>query len=180
MSMKRIIRHNPAKTTPSSSSSSPKKPIPFLADLKATDDPADALRLLLHSPPHFHDYPACASLLHRLARSRLFPLVDSLLLFIRSNRIPCKESIFNSLIHHFGKARLPDKALNLFLSIPSFNCSPSSPSRQTLNFLLNALVDNDALHEAESYLAGCKEWNLRPQCGLLQHSPQGEVSKIRF
>ncbi|KAJ0974407.1 hypothetical protein J5N97_016372 [Dioscorea zingiberensis] len=180
--MKRISRASTKKRAPSSSS--PKAPrkerLPFLEELKSTENPAAALHLLLHAPPHLQDYPVCASLLHRLARARLFPLVDALLLFVRSNSVPCKDPIFNSLIDHFGKARLPHRALHLFLSIPSFNCPPSAPTRQTLNFLLNALVDNDALHEAESSLARCKEWNLRPNVVSYNIIIKGRCEKHGF
>ncbi|XP_038974683.1 pentatricopeptide repeat-containing protein At1g07740, mitochondrial-like [Phoenix dactylifera] len=159
-----------AKHRGSSSSRRPRTPerrrprkaaIPFLAELKSISDPAAALRHLLSASPRFHDYPACAALVYRLARARLFSHLDSLLHFLRSQQIPCKEPLFNSLIHHFGRARLPDRALRLFLDLPSFNC-PSAPSLQTFNFLLNSLVDNDRLEDARGLLDRCSHFYVCP------------------
>lgn len=50
--------------------------------------------------------------------------------------------MFNVLIKHYGKAKLPEKAIDLFDSIRSFNCPANSPTLQNLNFLLDALVES--------------------------------------
>ncbi|KAG0500610.1 hypothetical protein HPP92_000682 [Vanilla planifolia] len=143
----------------------PKEPIPAVVDIKsaAASDPSAALRRILSSDdPHLHDYPACSALLYRLARARLFPEVDSLLLFVCSQRVPCRDSLFSGLIRHFGRASLPHKALSLFFSIPSFNCPPGSPSLQTFNQLLDALVNNGCDDEAEALFDRCSEFRLLP------------------
>ncbi|XP_010921878.1 uncharacterized protein [Elaeis guineensis] len=153
---------SPRPRTPERRRHRPCKPaIPFLAELKSIPDPAAALRHLLSASPRFHDHPSCAALVYRLARARLFSHLDSLLHFLRSQQIPCKESVFNSLIHHFGKAGLPDRAFRLFLDLPSFNC-PTAPSLQTLNFLLNSLVDNGRLDDARGLLDRCSDFHIRP------------------
>ncbi|PKA53171.1 Pentatricopeptide repeat-containing protein [Apostasia shenzhenica] len=152
-------RKSPQRRTPPE-----KEPIPALQELKsvAAGDPTAALcRLLSSSDPALHDYPACSSLLYRLARARLFPELEALLLFVRSRRIPCKDSLFSALIRHFSRASLPDKALGLFLSIPSFNCPPGSPSTQTFNHLLDSLVDNGRHDEAESLFSRSSDFGLR-------------------
>ncbi|XP_072985469.1 uncharacterized protein [Typha latifolia] len=140
----------------------PRLPHPFLSHLKSISDPSAAASLLLSSPPHLLDYPSCSSVLHRLARARLFPSLHSLLSLLRLHRVPCQEPIFNSLIHHFGTAGLPDDALRLFHSIPAFSCPPGVPTTQTFNFLLNALVDNSRLDEARSLLSQCRKLGVRP------------------
>ncbi|KAI0527540.1 hypothetical protein KFK09_003144 [Dendrobium nobile] len=139
----------------------PKHPTPAHNALKsaAAEDPSAALNHLISSSNP--DYPACASLLYRLARARLFPELDALLLFIRSRRIPCSNSLFSALIRHFSLASLPQKALHLFFSIPSFNCSQGSPSLHTFNHLLDALVSNGCHDESRCLLDRCSEFGLR-------------------
>nr|CAD1828394.1 unnamed protein product [Ananas comosus var. bracteatus] len=91
---------------------------------------AASLLLLLGSSssattkPYHVDYPAVSSVLLRVARARLFPLLRSLLDALRLRRgPPLRDSLFASLVQHLGRARLPDDALRLFLSIPSFPCA---------------------------------------------------------
>ncbi|OAY82005.1 Pentatricopeptide repeat-containing protein, mitochondrial [Ananas comosus] len=132
---------------------------------------AASLLLLLGSSssattkPYHVDYPAVSSVLLRVARARLFPLLRSLLDALRLRRgPPLRDSHFASLIQHLGRARLPDDALRLFLSIPSFPCADKSPSTHTLNSLLHALVDNARLPEARALLArsSSQQLGLRP------------------
>nr|CAD1828401.1 unnamed protein product [Ananas comosus var. bracteatus] len=115
--------------------------------------------------PYLLDYPAVSSVLLRVARARLFPLLRSLLDTLRLRRgPPLRDSLFASLIQQLGRARLPDDALRLFLSIPSFPCADKSPSTHTLNSLLHALVDNARLPEARALLArsSSQQLGLRP------------------
>ncbi|OAY81999.1 Pentatricopeptide repeat-containing protein, mitochondrial [Ananas comosus] len=152
----------------------PRAPHTFLAHLKSIPSPSAAADSLLHllgssssatTKPYLVDYPAVSSVLLRVARARLFPLLRSLLDALRLRRgPPLRDSLFASLIQHLGRARLPDDALRLFLSIPSFPCADKSPSTHTLNSLLHALVDNARLPEARALLArsSSQQLGLRP------------------
>ncbi|KAJ8467516.1 hypothetical protein OPV22_030068 [Ensete ventricosum] len=136
-------------------------PIPLLEELKSTADPAAALHRLQDADPDLLSYPVCSSLLYRLAKARLLPGLNSLLALLRDHRVPCKEAAFNSLIRRLGRAGLPDRALALFLDLPSFNC-PSAPSLQSLNSALAALVDNRRLDQARALLGRCADFGIRP------------------
>ncbi|KAG6492864.1 pentatricopeptide repeat-containing protein At1g07740, mitochondrial-like [Zingiber officinale] len=127
--------------------------IPLLKKLKSTADPAAALRQLQHADPDLLTYPVCSSLLYRLAKARLVPEIDSLLALLRAHRVPCKEAAFNSLIRRFGSDGLPDRAVDLFHGLRSFEFSTSAPSVQSLNSALAALVENCRFEQARALLA---------------------------
>lgn len=149
-----------------SSHPNPKPSIPLLTDIKSTDDLSKALQLFYSADPHEQDYPCSCALIYRLARARNFHCVDTLLEYIRSQRIRCSVTVFNVLIKHYGKAKLPGKAIELFHSIPTFNCPANSPTLQNLNFLLDALVESGGLTgttTAEEFLLRTKrELGVRP------------------
>ncbi|MQL85646.1 hypothetical protein Taro_018187 [Colocasia esculenta] len=136
--------------------------IPLLSQIKLSEDACTALQRFYAAHHQQQDYPSCSALLYRLARARDFSAVDALLALVRSRRIRCGDALFNALIEHYGKANLPARAVELFLSIPSFNTSPNSPTLQSFNFLLNALVEADSLPLAEALLGRSKEMGLRP------------------
>ncbi|XP_020590106.1 pentatricopeptide repeat-containing protein At1g07740, mitochondrial-like [Phalaenopsis equestris] len=152
------LRRSPSSKHPRRHPPLPKHPNETLKSF-AAGDPSAALRHLLSSSNP--DYPSCSSVLYRLARSRLFTELDTLLLFIRSHRIPCPNSLFSALIRHFSLASFPHRALRLFFSIPSFNCSQKSPSLHTFNHLLDALVNNGCHDESRRLLDRCSEFGLR-------------------
>ncbi|CAK9140230.1 unnamed protein product [Ilex paraguariensis] len=118
-----------------------RRPIPFITNLKQVQDPDAALSLFheYHQMGFKHDYPSYASLIYKLARSRNFEAVETLLHYLQIYDIRCRETLFIALIEHYGKARLPDEAINLFYKMRSFNCARTV---QSFNTLLNVLIDN--------------------------------------
>lgn len=132
---------------------SPPKPrresIPFLTDLKEIRDPDEALSLF-HEYLEMgskHDYPSYASLLYKLARGRHFYAVETVLGYIQDYNIRCKEIVFMALMEHYGKAGLVDEAIGIFHRMKtSFECVRTL---QSLNTILNVLVENDRLFDAK-------------------------------
>ncbi|XP_031247522.1 pentatricopeptide repeat-containing protein At1g07740, mitochondrial [Pistacia vera] len=146
----------PLKITPR-----PRNPIPFVTNLKQIHDPEEALSLFheYHQMGSKHDYPSYASLIYKLARARDFEAVETVLGYIQDYNIRCKEILFIALIQHYGKAHLVDKAIELFHKITSFDCVRTL---QSLNTLLNVLIDNDRLHDAKEMFGSFHKMGLRP------------------
>ncbi|KAK3206182.1 hypothetical protein Dsin_020228 [Dipteronia sinensis] len=137
-----------------------KDPIPFVTNLKEIRDPDDALTLFheYHQMGSKHDYPSYASLIYKLARARDFDAVETVLGYILDYNIRCKEIIFMALMQHYGKAGLVDKAVEVFHRMTSFDCVRTL---QSLNTLLNVLVENDRLDEAKKMFDGSNKMGFR-------------------
>ncbi|KAL6341600.1 hypothetical protein AAG906_032721 [Vitis piasezkii] len=132
---------------PHRSTSRLRKRIPFLADLKSVQDPDDALSLFnqYQQMGFKHDYPSYSALVYKLARSRNFEAVETLLDYLQNINIRCRETLFIALIQHYGKSQMPEKAIELFQRMPSFNCHRTIVS---FNTLLNVLVEIDRFLDA--------------------------------
>ncbi|XP_049381532.1 pentatricopeptide repeat-containing protein At1g07740, mitochondrial isoform X1 [Solanum stenotomum] len=136
-----------------------RKPIPLLADLKQIQDPDEAISLF-HDYQQMgfkHDYPTYSCLVYKLAKSRNFEAVESLLGYLQTHYIRCKETLFIGLIQHYGKAQLVDKAVELFHKMGSFNCSRSV---QSFNAILNVFVDNGRSESANEMLRSCSKMGI--------------------
>jgi pentatricopeptide repeat protein len=163
----RTARHSKPKTKhrheqrPHRPTVRPRKPIPFVTSVKEVLDPDDALSLFheYHQMGFKHDYPSYSSLVYKLARSRNFEAVETILGLIQDRDIRCRETLFIALIQHYGKAHLVDKAIELFHRMPSFNCVRTL---QSLNALLNALVDNDRFSDANEIFDRSSKMGFRP------------------
>ncbi|KAJ4794701.1 Pentatricopeptide repeat-containing protein [Rhynchospora pubera] len=137
-------------------------PHQFLSHLKSIPDPIVALSHLLSSPPSLLDYPSCSSLIYRLSRGPGFvPILLPFLSYIHSQRVPLKEPLFSTLINNLGKLGLPDIAVRVFESISSFNVAVNCPSKMSLNFLINALVENGRVDHARNVLNSCPKLGIR-------------------
>ncbi|BBH04729.1 hypothetical protein Prudu_015941 [Prunus dulcis] len=106
-----------------------------------------------------HDYPSYSALLYKLARSRNFEAVETILGHVRDRNIHCKDTLFIALIQHYGKANLVEKAIELFNQMPSFNCVRTL---QAFNALLNVLVDSGRFVEADEIFGRCSKMGFRP------------------
>ncbi|KAK7264690.1 hypothetical protein RJT34_32300 [Clitoria ternatea] len=132
------------------------KRIPFITEVKEVQDPEQALSLFnRYKEQGFkHHYPSYAALLYKLARSRNFQAVETLLTHMKNTDMHCRETLFIALFQHYG----PQKALELFHTMPQFNCVRTLKS---LNALLNVLVDNDWFHEAQDVFFRSYEMGFR-------------------
>ncbi|KAL0558371.1 hypothetical protein IC582_002933 [Cucumis melo] len=85
-----------------------REPIPFVTDVKEVKDPCEALALFenYHEKGFKHHYPSYSSLIYKLARSRRFEAVETILGHLRNRNIRCNETLFVALIQHYGKAHL--------------------------------------------------------------------------
>ncbi|KAJ4725892.1 Pentatricopeptide repeat-containing protein [Melia azedarach] len=163
----------------------PRKSIPFVTDLKQIHEPDEALSLFhhYHQMGSKHYYPSYASLIYKLARSRDFGAVETVLGYLQDYNIRCKETLFIALIQHYGKAHLVDKAIELFHRITSFDCVRTLVS---LNSLLNVLVDNDRLYDAKKMFDDFYKMGFRPNSisfnimikGWLQKGQWQEASRV--
>ncbi|KAK6144518.1 hypothetical protein DH2020_021338 [Rehmannia glutinosa] len=123
-------------------------PIPFLNNLKQCKNPEEFLSIFydFYEMGYKHDYPSFASLTYKLARARKFDDIEVVLDFLESHDIRCGEALFIGLIRHYGKARMIDKAVEVFHEMgKSFNCVRTV---QSFNTILNVLVDNDRISDA--------------------------------
>ncbi|XP_031405878.1 pentatricopeptide repeat-containing protein At1g07740, mitochondrial isoform X1 [Punica granatum] len=137
-----------------------REPIPFITSLKQVRDPEEALALFheYRKMGFKHYYPSYSALIYKLARSREFKEIEEILSYIRAKDLYCKESVFIGLIQHYGKAQLVEKATELFHKMGSFNCVRTL---QSLNAILNVLVDNDRLLDAVALLGSSKKMGFR-------------------
>ncbi|KAM3303468.1 hypothetical protein P3S67_014498 [Capsicum chacoense] len=130
-----------------------------LLTLKKIQDPNEAISLF-HDYDQMvikHDYPTYSRLLYKLAKSRNFQVVETLLEYLKTHCIHCKETLFIGLIQHYGKAKLVDKAIELFHNMGSFNCSQSVHS---FNAILNVLVDNGHCEAVNEILISCSKMGI--------------------
>ncbi|CAF2260978.1 hypothetical protein HID58_031157 [Brassica napus] len=139
----------------------PWEEVPFLTDLKQTEETEEALSLFHHYQQmgFRHDYPSYSSLIYKLAKSRDFDAVDQILLLVHHRNVRCRESLFIGLIQHYGKANSIDKAVDVFHKMTSFDCVRTI---QSLNTLINVLVDSNELEKAKTFVDGAKDMGLRP------------------
>ncbi|KAL9228847.1 hypothetical protein vseg_004383 [Gypsophila vaccaria] len=123
-----------------------------------------------HHPHLAHTSAVYASLLTRLSRARLFRHVDSLLQLLRqhSDHLKPSESLFCTLINHYGLARQPSEAVSVFAQIPNFNCPRTLRS---FNCLLNVLVNNRMFDKVYALFKNCRQkFGLMPNlitCNIL-------------
>nr|GLL33821.1 pentatricopeptide repeat-containing protein At1g07740, mitochondrial [Ipomoea trifida] len=139
-----------------------RKPIPFIDDLKQTHAPEDLLSLFhdYRKMGFKHYYPSYSSLIYKLAKSRNFEGVDTLLGGLKTYNVHCREALFIGLIEHYGKCGLVEKAIHLFREMKeSFNCVRSI---QSFNTLLNVLVENGRHCEAYDMFKGSSKLGFRP------------------
>ncbi|PRQ33876.1 putative pentatricopeptide [Rosa chinensis] len=151
----------PRRERPHRDAAKPRKPIPFVSDVKEVQGPEDALSLFreYHEMGFKHDYPSYSALIYKLARNRNFEAVETILGHVRDRNIHCKDTLFIALIQHYGKAKLVEKAIELFHQINSFNCVRTL---QSFNSLLNVLVDSDRFADADEIFGRCNQMGFRP------------------
>ncbi|GAY38183.1 hypothetical protein CUMW_034760 [Citrus unshiu] len=153
-----------------------KEPIPFVNDLKEIRDPDEALSLFHrhHQMGSKHSYPSYASLIYKLARARDFDAVETVLGYIQDFNIRCKETLFISLIQHYGKAHLVDKAIEVFNRMTSFDCVRTL---QSFNSLLDILVDNDRVDDAKRMFDDAYKMGFRPNLISFNVMIKGRLKK---
>ncbi|XP_058768107.1 pentatricopeptide repeat-containing protein At1g07740, mitochondrial-like [Vicia villosa] len=134
-----------------------RKHIPFITEIKHVQTSEEALSLFHHYTQlgHKHYYPSYAALLYKLARSRNFQAVETILQHMKDTDIQCNETLFIALFQHYG----PVKAIELFRSMKEFNCVRTL---QSLNALLNVLVDGCMFDEANDAFDRSYEMGFRP------------------
>ncbi|XP_027063928.2 uncharacterized protein [Coffea arabica] len=114
--------------------------------LRLQKDPKLAFQLFLNPNPNdpnpsskpFRYSPLSYDLIiSKLGRAKMFDELEQIIQKLRQDtRIIPKEIIFCNIITFYGRARLPQKALQMFDEIPSFRCQRTINS---VNSLLNSL-----------------------------------------
>ncbi|CDP08987.1 unnamed protein product [Coffea canephora] len=144
----------------SNSNSRIRKPIPYLDEIKRCGDTEEALSIFYqYKEKGFkHDYPSYSALMYKLAKARNFEAVETLLDSLKNYNIRCKETLFIALFQVYCKAKLSCKAIELFRNMTSFNCVRTL---QSFNAILNALVDDDCLSDANEIFGESANMGLR-------------------
>jgi pentatricopeptide repeat protein len=134
-----------------------RKHIPFITEIKHVQTSEQALSLFHHYKQlgFKHYYPSYAALLYKLARSRNFEAVETILKHIKQTNLQCNETLFIALFQHYG----PVKAIELFHTMPHFNCVRTL---QSFNALLNLLIDHCMFCEANDAFDRSYEMGFRP------------------
>ncbi|GAB2234002.1 hypothetical protein Droror1_Dr00003237 [Drosera rotundifolia] len=112
--------------------------------LRQEKNPKIALQLFLNPNPDPNLKPFRHSLLSydliitKLGRAKLFNALDQMLSRLKlETRLGPPEIIFCNVITFYANGRLPDKAIEVYDSIPSFRCPRTAKS---LNSLLNGML----------------------------------------
>ncbi|XP_027191325.1 uncharacterized protein [Cicer arietinum] len=149
-----------------------RKHIPFITEIKHVENSEQALSLFHHYNQlgYKHYYPSYAALLYKLARSRNFHAVETILTQIKQTNMHCKETLFIALFQHYG----PLKAIHLFQTMPQYNCVRTL---QSLNALLNLLVDHRMFSEANDAFARSYEMGFRPNTVTFNIMIKGWLAK---
>ncbi|CAK8534126.1 unnamed protein product [Lathyrus sativus] len=122
--------------------SKPISPFRLSSLLRSQKDPSLAFQLFLN--PNLQNRPFHYSLLSydliitKLGRAKMLPQMELILQQLHNDtrhRVP--EPLLCHVISFYARARLPSRAIQTFLSIPSFRCTPTLKS---FNSLLNALL----------------------------------------
>ncbi|KAI5660430.1 hypothetical protein M9H77_29223 [Catharanthus roseus] len=123
-----------------------RKPVPFLTEMKNCQDSDEAISLFMN-------------IMKWLARARNFEVVATFLDYLRTLDIRCQEPLFIALFQHYGKAKMPHQAIELFHKMKSFNCPRTL---QSFNTILNVLVDNNFSAEAAEMFKRSSKMGFRP------------------
>ncbi|XP_012575444.1 putative pentatricopeptide repeat-containing protein At1g53330 [Cicer arietinum] len=124
--------------------SKPISPFRLSSLLRSQKDPSLAFQLFLNPNPTLQNRPFRYSLLSydliitKLGRAKMLPQMEQILQHLHNDtrhRVP--EPLLCHVIDFYARARLPSRAIQTFLSIPSFRCTPTLKS---FNSLLNALL----------------------------------------
>ncbi|XP_078165147.1 small ribosomal subunit protein mL103 (rPPR7)-like isoform X2 [Carex rostrata] len=136
-------------------------PFRLAALLRQEKDPNAALSLFLSPPQPFpYSYQCYDLLLTKLAYSRLFPPLEQILDSLRADeRVTPKEPLFCHIISSYARGRLPSRAHDLFLLIPSFRCSRTVKS---FNSLLDAYLRFGNLEAFESLWHNAGSYGVYP------------------
>ncbi|KAJ9153487.1 hypothetical protein P3X46_026918 [Hevea brasiliensis] len=112
--------------------------------LRLQKDPKLALHLFENPNPQIPQQQFRYSLLSydliitKLGRAKLFDEMEKILLQLKSEtRFVPKEALFCNIIKYYGRARLPNNALQVFDKMPSFRCQRTIKS---FNSLLNVFI----------------------------------------
>ncbi|XP_048234649.1 pentatricopeptide repeat-containing protein At1g07740, mitochondrial isoform X2 [Ricinus communis] len=137
-----------------------RRDIPFVNNVKEVEDPDKALSLFHDYLQNGfrHDYPSYSALVYKLARSRRFEAVETVLGYLQDFNVRCRDTLFIALFEHYGKVGLVAKAIRLFNEMTGFNCIRTL---QSFNALLNVLVDNDRLFDAKQLFDRSSEMGFR-------------------
>ncbi|CAI8606849.1 unnamed protein product [Vicia faba] len=123
-------------------SSKPISPFRLSSLLRSQPDPSLAFQLFLNptpqNPPFNYSLLSYDLIITKLGRAKMLPQMELILQQLHNDtrhRVP--EPLLCHVISFYARARLPSRAIQTFLSIPSFRCTPTLKS---FNSLLTALL----------------------------------------
>ncbi|RHN40871.1 putative tetratricopeptide-like helical domain-containing protein [Medicago truncatula] len=120
-------------------SSKPISPFRLSSLLRSQKDPSLAFQIFLNPQNHYrYSILSYDLIITKLGRAKMIPQMELILQQLHNDtrhRVP--EPLLCHVISFYARARLPSRAVQTFLSIPSFRCTPTLKS---FNSLLNALL----------------------------------------
>ncbi|KAH7657744.1 Tetratricopeptide-like helical domain-containing protein [Dioscorea alata] len=145
-------------------------PFRLLSLLRLEEDPNRAFHLFQNPNPGSTSnrrpfrYSARAYdvIICKLGRARMFPEMEAILdQMQRETRFTPREPLFCSIISFYGRARMPAEALRAYDRIPSFRCTRTSRSFNTLLHALLSCRDFAGVRELHRAL-GSNELRVTP------------------
>ncbi|KAK8697433.1 hypothetical protein V6N13_113582 [Hibiscus sabdariffa] len=132
--------------------------------IKREKDPQRALEIfnrVSEQKGFSHNSATYGTILHKLAQSKKFQAIDSLLRQMTYETCRFHEGIFLNLMKHFSKFSLHDRVLEMFNSIQPI--VREKPSLKAISTCLNLLIESNQVDLARDFLLNFKKsLRLRP------------------
>ncbi|MED6188194.1 hypothetical protein PIB30_083754 [Stylosanthes scabra] len=145
----------------------PISPFRLCSLLRSEKDPSKALKLFLNPnptqpKPFRHSLLSYDLLITKLARAKMFPEMEQILHRLRHHTtFSVPEPLLCYVITLYGRNRLPSPAIRTFLSLPSFRCTPTVKS---FNSLLNALLASRDFRSFSEFVSRVTEFSQPDTC----------------
>ncbi|MBA0757737.1 hypothetical protein Gotri_020805 [Gossypium trilobum] len=132
--------------------------------IKREKDPQRALQIfnkVSRQKGFTHNSATYGTILHKLAQSKKFQAVDSLLRQMSYETCRFHEGIFLNLMKHFSRFSLHDKVIEMFNAIQPI--VREKPSLKAISTCLNLLIESNQVDLARDFLLNSKKsLRLRP------------------
>ncbi|XP_062029973.1 putative pentatricopeptide repeat-containing protein At1g53330 [Rosa rugosa] len=139
--------------------------------LRIQKDPALALQLFQNPKPDSNPQPqkpfrysllSYDLIISKLGRAKMFDQLEQILHQMKQEtRFAPPEIIFCNVMSYYGRARLADRALQVFDEMPSFRCQRTIKS---FNSLLNALFKCGKFEKMKKVLEGIEDYGTPDAC----------------
>eukprot|EP01018_Ginkgo_biloba_P018827 Gb_38399 [translate_table: standard] len=106
-----------------------------------------------------HNQSTYALMIHKLGHAQKFKTMEVLLQKMKDEAFQCQPGVFADVIKLYGRAGMPNQAINTFYEVQSFKCKYT---QKLFDTLIIALVSMDCLGMARDLFADIKQLGIFP------------------